>query len=382
MPGYKRKRNGDSWLLEVTLGADFTGKRKRYTKTVHCKNEREAEKELQRFYVECEDGNVSASRTTTVADLCDIYFEKSVKRHQKRNSQMSTKTAIKIWIKPYLGKRKLNKLKKHDIQEWVDMLEDKDKAPKTIRNQFSILRSMFNYAIDDLEVMDSNPCDRVKLPSLDTNKKVKSYKKDEVKLMLDALNKLPDSDQAYKCFVLLSLFGGFRKGEIMGFYWDDIDFEEHTISVVRTRYYDREKGSFADTPKSESSSRTIALPDVVMSDLKKLQNEQRKDKLKFGQHYQDAQEIIRDKDGSAMTTQRPYRWFGEFCLANNLPAYGLHALRHTHASLLASLGSNKVDVSTRLGHSKISTTLNIYTHLFEETEKTIADQLDVFAKEG
>lgn len=374
-----RKRSGDSWELSVTLGTDFTGKRKRFYKTVHCKTERAASKELARFVTECEDGFYNQSKPMTVKQLCNIYEQHYVKRHQKKNAQLSFESISKKWIIPFLGSRKVAKLKKFDVQEWVDMIEDKGKSPKTIRNIHSVLRSMLKYAITDLEIITDNPCAKTVLPPVE-KKESKSYNADDVKKILKAFQDIPPQEQALKCFVLLAIFGGFRKGEILGFDWPDIDFENHKICVSKTRYRDNEKDNrvYIDTPKSTKSNRTIALPDFIFDELKKLDIQQKKEKLLFGPAYADEPAVIRLENGTVMNPDKPYKWFKKICEVNDIPFYGIHALRHTHASLLAEIGANYVHVSKRMGHAQVSTTLNIYTHLFKNADDNFADQLNSF----
>ena len=84
MPGTYRKRGNDSYRLEVCIGTDYRGKPIRYSKTVHCKSNKEAEKELARFYTECENGTVSRSSNITVADLCDLYIKEDASVHLKK----------------------------------------------------------------------------------------------------------------------------------------------------------------------------------------------------------------------------------------------------------------------------------------------------------
>lgn len=378
MAGYKRKGKGDAWYLEVTLGTDFTGKRKRFNKTVHCRTEREAEKALARFLVDCEDEHYNTSTPTTVAALCDLYVEEHVKRYFKRNSQIATTSHIKKWIKPYIGKRKVTSIKKIDIQQLVNKIIDDGKSAKTVRNIFTDVRQLFEYAVKDVEIIATNPCDNIRLPDLN-KKESRCYDNESVKTILCALDNSSADDQPLKCFVLLALFGGFRKGEILGFDWSDVDFDNNIMTVRQTRYRaEKGEGIFIDTPKSEKSERTVTLPPFVFSELKRLDLQQKSEKLKFGQYYADSPALLKMPDGTPMNPSKPYKWFAALCENNDLPCYGIHALRHTHASLLQSIGANYVDVSQRLGHSEPSTTLRIYTHLFEDKDTKFADQLDEF----
>lgn len=375
MAGYKRKRGDNTWQLEYSSGKDYTGKRRRFSKTVHC-TEKQAEKELARFIIECEDGLFGHSTPVTVADLCQSYLVDYSARHHKLSSQRSDKTACKIWIIPKLGKIKLNNIKKYDVQQWVNDMEDSGKSPKSIRNYFSVLRQMMDFAVD-LDLINRNPCDNVRLPKR-SKPMIRSFTKKEVSALLNALDNLPYKDLKYKCCILLGLFGGFRKGEIMGFNWDDLNLDNNEITVKRTRMIAPDIGVYEDTPKTELSGRTIVLPQFVVSELKRLQLQQKEQQLQFGQHYACSPAMIRAEDGEPLYPQVLQRWFTRFCEKNKLPTLGLHALRHTHASLLVDLGTDKMQVSTRLGHSNLSTTLNIYTHLFENRDKTIANELDQF----
>lgn len=377
MAGYKRNRYGDAWELIVTLGTDFSGKPKRFRRTVHCASEKEADRELARFYVECEEGSVGSSGVMTIAGLADKYMVNYSLRYHKISSQRSDRTAINNWIVPYLGRKKLNKLKKLDVQEWVNFIVDQGKSPKTVRNYFSVLRSMMDFAID-MDLITTNPCVNVRMPSK-ARKESRSYDRDQLASMLRALDELPASELKYKCCILLALFGGFRKGEILGFNWSDVDFETCTMSVVRTRMIGPGNGVYEDTPKTEKSSRQVVVPSFVIAALNQLKVQQFEQSFEWKQAYAHSPAMIRSEDGRPLYPQVLQRWFTRFCNKNGLPAHGLHALRHTHASLLASLGADKVLVSSRLGHSQVSTTLNIYTHLFENVDNTIASQLESFA---
>lgn len=376
MAGYKRKGKGDAWHLEVTLGTDFTGKRKRFNKTVHCKTEREADKELARFLIDCEDENFNTATPTTVNALIDIYVQDYVLRNLKRNSQISTMSHFDNWVRPFIGKRKVSSIKKYDIKQIINLMDDQGKSAKTIRNIYSDIKQLFRFAVEDLELITSSPCRDIPLPKL-KKKESKSYKKEHVPIILSALDSSRAEDQALKVFVLLALFGGFRKGEILGFDWDDVNIKDCTLKVRQTRYRDSKEGEgiFLDTPKSEKSERTVSLPAFIFDEIKKLELQQKIDKLKFGQYYADSPALLRMANGSALNPSKPYKWFYALCIKNNLPTYGIHALRHTHASLLQSIGANYVDVSQRLGHSEVSTTLRIYTHLFEDKDTSFADQL-------
>ena len=139
MPGTKRKGKGDAWYLEVTLGTNAKGKPVRYNRTFHG-SEKEAEKALARFYIECEDGKVRRESNMTVSELSDIYIEEYVKRYLKQSNMKVVTPAIKR-LKEAMGHRKINKLTRLDVQRWVNSMSepqpkknDKVLSPKSVRN--------------------------------------------------------------------------------------------------------------------------------------------------------------------------------------------------------------------------------------------------------
>lgn len=373
MAGTKRKRGSDSWRLEVTIGTDAKGKPKRYSKTVHCKSEKEAEKELARFYAECADGKVKRESAERMEGFCDTYYKEYAERFLKTSTLNSTRAAIKQWIKPRLGHKKVVKVTRLDVQQYVNGLSDAGLSPKTIRNYYTTLRQIMAYAVD-MGLIDDTPCKNIRLPKKD-HTEAKYYTLEDMQKLLAALSTVDEEHRAYKVAILILLFGGLRKGEVLGLNWEDVDYDTSTIHVHRTRMIAAGKGVYEDTPKTESSNRYVTLPAEIMAEIKSLQIFQKERRLMLGPRYEVTDAVLQGSFGGPLYPQHLPRWFGEFLKENDLPAIGLHGLRHTHASMLAHMNTDKMQISERLGHSELSTTLNIYTHLFENADRQIADDL-------
>lgn len=376
MPGYKKHRGGDSWLLTITIGTDFYGKPRRFNKTVHCTSEREADKALALFYADCERGSFNRSSPVTVSDLCATYLDDYAKRFLKKSSYESNKGIIEIWIIPALGKKKITKLTRPDVQHWVNRISDTGRAPKTVRNCYSVLSSMYSYALD-MGLTEQTPCLNIRMPKIDPHE-ANYYDENGVKVMLKALDSLPENALRFKCAILLGLFGGLRRGEILGLNWDDAELDSGQLQINRNRLVGNSGKSYEDTPKTEKSKRCISVPRFIIEDLKKLKKQQEERAAILKDEYGDIGPMLQGERGNSMNPQVLSEWFGRFCKRNGLPAYGMHALRHTHASMLAKLGTDRMQVSSRLGHSQLSTTLNIYTHLFEDADSAITANLEKF----
>lgn len=175
--------------------------------------------------------------------------------------------------------------------------------------------------------------------------------------------------------ILIALFCGLRKSEILGLNWEDINLETGAMRICRSRHAKKGGGVYEDTPKTDRSNRDIALPREILSFLRELKVQQLEEKLIYGNRYTDSPALIKNRFGEPLHPHSPYKWLKQFTESAGIRDIGLHGLRHTHASMLASMGTDKVQVSKRLGHSQISTTLNIYTHLFENKDQEIADGL-------
>lgn len=370
MPGTKRKGKGDAWYFEVTIGTDFTGRPIRYNKTFHG-TEKEADKALARFYIECEDGKTKRESSTTVSNMCNEVMASLAITLKK--STIKGYEVCKSRIDKSIGHRKAIKLTPKNVQGWINNMVNSGLSPKTINNTYSFLRMCYEtYA--KWGIIYVSPCQHIKLPKKDT-KEAKYYTAEEVNSLLSALSKVGQEYINLKTAILIQLFSGLRKSEILGLNWSDVDIDSGIIKVCRSRHEAKGGVIYEDTPKSEKSNRYVTLPKEVVTELKALKTHQLEQKLKLANKYINSPAVIQNELGGPLRPGYLYEWFKEFVKNNNLAWIGLHGLRHTHASMLSYMGTNAVQVSARLGHSQLSTTLNIYTHLFNNQDKTLADDL-------
>ena len=369
MPGTKRKGKNDAWYLEVTITSG--GNSQRFNKTFHG-TEKQAEKALARFYADCEAGREKKGSTMTISELCKEYRSEYAERYLKKSALRSTDTAIKHLLTDY-SEKKVSKVTRLDAQKYINRLADKGLSPKTVRNYYSVFRNIMEFAVK-LDIIPDTPCKFVTLPKKDSHE-ARYYTQEEVVSFLSALDALPEDELHYKICMYIMLFGGLRKGEVLGLNWGDVDFDNRTVKICRTRQIAPEIGVYEDTPKTEKSNRVVSLPAEIFGMLKDLKAQQLERKLLLQNKHVDSPAVIQGFEGDCLYPQVLQRWFVNFCKKNDIKYIGLHGLRHTHASMLASMGTDKMQLSRRLGHSQLSTTLNIYTHLFEDTDKAIADDL-------
>lgn len=227
---------------------------------------------------------------------------------------------------------------------------------------------MFAYAVK-MGVVSDNPCAKVTLPKAEQKEK-QIYTPEQVQRFLSLLN---DEPLKYRTFFNLMIYSGFRRGEMLGLEWKDVDFENNIISVRRTSNYTAKKGVYTDTTKTRKSQRTLKFPQEIMDMLREYKAEQDEQALKCGDKWVETDRLYVKWNGEPMQNGTPYFWLGEFCEKHDLPFYGLHSFRHLFASLLVNQGVDIVTVSGALGHSTVSTTSNIYCHMLEESRAKVSD---------
>ena len=222
-----------------------------------------------------------------------------------------------------------------------------------------------DYAIR-LKAIAESPCKNAAIPKI-PHKEATMFTVEQAHTFLDILDK-EETPVKFNAFFQLALFGGFRRGEILGLEWNDIDFEHNIVHIRRTVHYSKELGYYDTEPKSKNSVRALTLPENVLYTLRQLQNEQLSQRLKLGDKWHNTSKLFTTWDGHQMHGATPFTWLTKICKQYDLPKVNLHSFRHLNASLLISQGVDVKTVQSVLGHSQASTTLNIYAAAFRERE--------------
>lgn len=244
-------------------------------------------------------------------------------------------------------------------------------APKTIRHNLSFISDVFSYAVR-MDLVSDNPCRKVTIPKDEVNEKP-IYSQEEIAQLLTAINGEPTK---YRAFFFLIAYSGFRRSEMLGLEWKDIDFENDIISIKRTSNYTSERGIYTDATKTKRSKRVLKISPYIMNILKELKDEQDEEALRLGDKWVETDRLFVKWNGEPMNNQTPYGWLKEFCEKNELPFYGLHSFRHFAASALISAGLDVTTVSGALGHSNSTTTLNVYSHQFDTAQARVSEAMD------
>jgi integrase len=302
--------------------------------------------------------------------LVQDFLNNWINTYGKHNLKLTTRTEyirhINQYINPRIGYIEIENLKPIVLQNlYYDLLDTgrqrgdmtKPLNSKTVLQTHRILHKSFKNAVQ-LQIINSNPADSVELP------KKKKYKYNII--LGDELKQFLDSFKGSHVYdgVMLAVLLGLRRGELLALQFKDIDFKEKTI-VINKSVVNANGVVKIDTTKTESSNRIIVLSDNMIKFLNEL----------YKNHLKSTKESfiisnIRNEMYNPGSFSRLYTFTRD---TKGLPKIRFHDLRHIHATILYQNGIKAKVIQERLGHSNISTTLDIYTHLFKEDQTAAAD---------
>lgn len=374
------RKRGNTYQIRVSCGYDIRGVQQFQSKTWKPDDgmtPKQIEKELNRqailFEEECKKGQVTAS--VKFETLAEEWFEQYAKI-QLRSTTYTRLRQLTKRVYPAIGHLRMDKITARIIQNFITDLAMNGKnfktgkpiSSKTVVHHLSFISDVFNYAIR-MDMLTDNPCRRVIPPKAKAIEK-DYYTLEEVEKLFELLRGEP---LKYQVFFNLAIYSGFRRGELLGLEWKDIEWETGVISVRRTSNYTAEKGIYTDTTKTKKSLRSLKFPQFIIDMLKAYKKEQDAERIRLGSKWIDHDRLFVKWNGEPMNNNTPYFWFNEFCEKHDFRFCDIHSFRHLNASLLINAGIDAVAVSGALGHAHTSTTLNIYSHMFQQAQARVSN---------
>lgn len=282
------------------------------------------------------------------------------KRHKKQGF-VTLQSDFKSKIIPYFSNCYIEDITTKDVIGWQNYIYDFNLKNSYMSKLYIEFSGFMKYCCDFLG-LKSNPVKEVgNFKKKFEEKKVDFYTLEEFKHFIKYVD-----NNVYKQFFCLMFFTGTRPGEAMALKFSDLNNGYISINKNLTT----KGGRNLDTPKNQSSIRQVKIDNVLNRDL-----------LKLKKHYCDLYcdvdydyYIFGGKKPLAPTTINRYK--KNACVKGNIRPITLHQFRHSHATLLLQNGMYINEVSRRLGHSKTSTTLDIYTHTDLRQEKRVYNTLN------
>ncbi|RSI80869.1 transposase [Streptococcus mitis] len=370
---HSKKDGSIVYRSSVYLGIDqVTGKQ--VTTKVTGRTKKEVKQKAQDAIIDFKvNGSTrfQASTISTYEELASLWWDNH-KHTVKPNSQDATRKLLKAHVLPLFGSYKLDKLTTPLIQSIVNQLAEKTNKGETgaylhYDKIHALNKRILQYGVI-MQAIPFNPAREVLLPRNNqkaNRHKIKHFDNQELKKFLGYLDSL-DSNK-YRHFYEITLYKfllatGCRINEALALSWSDIDLENAIVHVTKTLNYKQEINS----PKSKSSYRDIDIDRQTVAMLKQYKRRQIQEAWQLGRTETVVFSDFIHEYPNNRTLQTRLRTHFKHA---DVPNIGFHGFRHTHASLLLNSGIPYKELQHRLGHSQISMTMDIYSHLSKENAK-------------
>lgn len=306
-------------------------------------------------------------RNVTLADWLQYWLDEIVEPYRKHKTTDSYRQICRLYITPYLGRKRLDQLTTVDIQIFLNQL-CKEVSESTAHNAYLRLQTALAVAVRQKRLPD-NPARDVEKPRV-TRRTIKP-------LRIEQCIKLLDTVKGHRLapFYETALLTGMRQGELLGLRWNDIDFDNHTIHIRNQVQY--VNGQIVQTtPKTKRGDRIIPLDDDHAEVLKRHWQYQQDERHFLGTAWKEHGFVFASEVGTPLHPRNVTRHFKALLKRADLPDIRFHDLRHTAVSLMLK-GKNKSykEISEIVGHSSIAVTMDIYGHIDKEDKARVLSAL-------
>ena len=264
----------------------------------------------------------------------------------------------------YFYDMKIVDIKPIHVGYWQTELLKEELSNTYVRLLHGTLVSILNFALK-LEVIHENPA--TKLGNVSKKRQeVDFWTVEEFQTFISSFDLNKYKERLYYTAFTLFFMTGLRKSELQALTWQDIDFSDNSLMVNKSLYYKSKNDWIINPTKTKTGVRKIYLDKTtvkILSDWEKWQKVEDND-------------FVFSQKGSPMSSTSFQYMLKKHCMMVDVKPIRIHALRHSHASLLLALGMNDLELQNRLGHTNISTTLGTYSHLRPTAMKEVADKLN------
>ena len=358
---YQNKKSG-KWYFVANLGYDEKGNRIRHWQRGFS-TQKEAKTAYDEYMNNYSKTAVKTNSTMSYKEFYETYFEPDYKRSVGKSTFENRKSTMRLHF-TFFYKTKLKDINAVMLKKWQNKLAEKY-SNSYIRNIYGIFQMSLDLAVKLglLQVNVAKQVGNVKKVS----QKIDFWTFEDFQKVIATIDKSDYYQHFSFIFLWLMFMTGLRIGEAQALLWEkDINFTDKTLSVSKSMYYKNADEFYIKEPKTKAGNRVIALDDTTIQYLLEWREMQRKNVLsKYVLSYNG---LPTNKSTARHILERHSKLAG-------IHRIKIHALRHSHASLLISLGENALIVRDRLGHEDIETTLGTYGHLYPNTNREVADRL-------
>ena len=373
----KRRINGEGSIYQRKSDGRWVGQFKdpaapgsgiRY---VYAKTQQVALKKLKEEMSRADAGLLGEAGRTTTAEYLGWWMENVVKGEVAHRTYHNYLSRIRNHIVPRLGKKKLRVLKLEDAEGLYRSMAASGLSPATIRYVHAVLRRALKQAFVR-GLVPLNIADGASLPRADQKEMEAFFTPEEVRRFLHAAK-----HDRLEALYVHAITCGLRQGELIGLRWDDVDLEAGRLTVRRQVQRSRDGSGMISGPTKNKKCRTIRLGGVAIEILKAHRDTQAEEVDSAKGLWRDPDLVFATTIGTPLDPSNLVdRSFKPLLGRAGLPSIRFHDLSHACATLLFSEGVPVKVVHEVLGHSSVSVTMDVYSHILPDMQERAAAAMD------
>ncbi|WP_098899467.1 tyrosine-type recombinase/integrase [Streptomyces sp. st77] len=310
------------------------------------------------------------TRSAKLSEWLPYWLDNVVKPRRKLSTYDKYEAHVRLYLVPMIGGKRLESLGVADVRRFLVQLEKKTTAA-TAKESHRVLRTALTAACRE-ELITRNVASLVEPPRA-KSRELSPWSLDETLTFLAASRK----DPLYAAFVL-AITMGLRRGELVGLRWTDLDLDRRVL-YVRQQTQRRRGVLYDDDPKGRRR-RAVPLPAMCIAPLRWHRMRQADAKARAGESWQEGGHVFVTRTGRPVEPRNVYRSFTRVAETAGLRVIRLHDARHGCATILTAAGVAPRVVMEILGHSQISITMDVYTHVVQDTQREAISHMDRLLK--
>ena len=373
MKGHVRERGKGNWYAVLSMRSQ-TGRRKvKFISLPNCKGKRQAQEKCADIIRAMRNDTYVEPDKTHLAQFLERWLA-HVKTQVSRRTYGRYAEIVHNNLVPALGAVGLTKLRPEQISEaYSEALTGgrRDGAGglsrQTVHHMHTILKQALKQACI-WRAITRNPADLVKPPKLERNQ-MRTIDTDQTARMIEAAR-----GATIFIPILLGVLCGLRRGEVVALRWRSVDLENGQLSVVASA--EQSRGGVREKETKSGNGRLVALPPMLVTELRRHRMQQAEWLLKLGARLTDDYHVFTNEAGESIWPSSLTPAFRKFMRRHKLPQIRLHDLRHSHATHLLAAGVHPKIAQERLGHSSISITLDLYSHVLPGMQQDAVAKVD------
>jgi integrase len=354
------RRKDGRWVAQVTIGGRPICK--------YFKSQRECRDWLKATNSQIETGLTFKGAQVTLSDYMESWLGITKTAVKPKTYEQYHQIAHQ-YIIPAMGRMKLKDIRPDQIQTiYTDRLKQGSSARLVVMIHAVLHRSL-NQAMK-LGLIGRNPASAVTRPKLQ-HKEMQTLDDTQVRNLL-----LAAKGSRYEALYQLAVATGMRQGELLGLRWSDLDWDNRRLRVQRQLQRIEHQGLVYSEPKTKAGRRGIVLGKSTIEKLRTHNELQQLERHFAGKRWQENDLIFPTTVGTPNEPSNLIKQFKILLKQAGLPDIRFHDLRHTAATLMLQQGIHPKVVQERLGHSNISMTMDIYSHVLPSMQDEAADKID------